>query len=145
MSRDYVSKKKKGLVRKRANFCCEYCQSLENFSPQTFSMEHVIPIILGGNNTLSNLALSCQTCNNHKYNKIEVFDKETQQTIPLFNPRKDTWTEHFKWSDDFKNILSLTNIGRVTIKTLDINRPSLLNFRYAVASAGEHPPFHTLP
>lgn len=90
MSRGYISKKKKELIRKRANFCCEYCQSLEDFSPQTFSMEHIIPIVLGGNDTLSNLALSCQTCNNHKYNKIKVFDDETQQILPLFNPRKDT-------------------------------------------------------
>lgn len=73
MSRGYISKKKKELIRKRANFCCEYCQSLEDFSPQTFSMEHIIPIVLGGNDTLSNLALSYQTCNNHKYNKIKVF------------------------------------------------------------------------
>lgn len=145
MSRDYISKKKKASVRKRANYCCEYCQSLEDFSPQTFSMEHVIPIILGGNSTLANLALSCQTCNNHKYNKIEVFDEVTQQTISLFNPRKDVWTEHFQWSDDFKYILSITDIGRVTSKTLDLNRPSLLNFRYAVALAGKHPPLHTLP
>ena len=144
MSRGYISKKKKELIRKRANFCCEYCQSLEDFSPQTFSMEHIIPIILGGNDTLSNLALSCQTCNNHKYNKIKVFDDETQQILPLFNPRKDTWTEHFQWSIDFINIVPLTDIGRVTIRTLDLNRPNLLNFRYAVTLAGEHPPLHTL-
>jgi hypothetical protein len=107
-------------------------------------MEHVIPVILGGNDALANLALSCQTCNNHKYNKVEVFDEVTQQTILLFNPRKDVWTEHFQWSGDFKNMLPLTDIGRVTIKTLDLNRLSLLNFRYAVALAGEHSPLHTL-
>jgi len=144
MSRDYISKKKKLLVRQRAFFCCEYCQSLEDFSPQTFSMEHIIPINLNGNSTLDNLALSCQTCNNHKYNKIEVLDNETQQLIPLFNPRKDNWTDHFQWNENFTLVLSLTGIGKVTIKTLNLNRPNLLNFRFAVALAGEHPPIHTI-
>jgi len=144
MSRSYISKKIKSLVRTRANHCCEYCQYLENYSPQSFSMEHIIPLHDGGENTLSNLALSCQGCNNHKHIKTSVLDEVSQKIVPLFHPRNDTWKEHFRWNENFSEIEAITDIGRVSIKTLKLNRSNLINFRIALFLTGEHPPLHTL-
>lgn len=45
------------------------------FAIQPFSIEHIIPKSQGGETTLDNLAFSCQGCNNHKYNKIEGYDR----------------------------------------------------------------------
>lgn len=67
MPKGYVSKKNKEFIRKLAYGCCEYCQSQEVFSTQNFSMEHIIPIHLGGSDKIENLALSCQGCNNYKW------------------------------------------------------------------------------
>lgn len=53
----------KNQVAKRARFICEYCFSQENFSPDPFALDHIIPISKGGNNELENLAFSCQGCN----------------------------------------------------------------------------------
>jgi 5-methylcytosine-specific restriction endonuclease McrA len=75
MSRTYLEKKKKKFVREHANFCCEYCQSSEDFSTQTFVMEHIIPIYANGDNSTDNLALSCQGCNGFKYVKTNVLMK----------------------------------------------------------------------
>jgi molybdenum cofactor biosynthesis enzyme MoaA len=44
----YISSKLRDLVAKRANFVCEYCKAQENFSADSFSVEHIKPIILGG-------------------------------------------------------------------------------------------------
>jgi len=64
-----VAAQQKQSVIQRARGCCEYCQSQLRFTNQAFSIEHIILKSLGGQNTLDNLALSCQSCNNHKYTK----------------------------------------------------------------------------
>ena len=52
------------FVLTRAEFCCEYCRSPQNFSSDDFAIEHIVPKSLGGMDVLDNLALSCQGCNN---------------------------------------------------------------------------------
>jgi len=58
----------------------------------------------------------------------------------LFNPRKNAWKDHFIWSDDEIQIISVTPIGRATINTLDLNRNRVLNIRLADKKIGQHPP-----
>jgi hypothetical protein len=89
---------------------------------------------------VDNLALSCQTCNNHKYNKTEGFDLKTGHIAPLFHPRRQVWREHFAWSKDATQIIGLTPTGRVTALMLDVNRESLVNLRGALHKMGKHPP-----
>lgn len=144
MANKYISKKNKDFIRKLAKGCCEYCQSQEAYSTQNFSMEHIIPTRLNGSNEIDNLALCCQGCNNFKFIKIGLEDKETGEFIPFFHPRKDIWTEHFKWSEDFLQIIPLTKIGEVTVKVLKMNRQQVINWRTAVLSIGKHPPVHTI-
>ena len=135
-----LSANERARVVERAKGCCEYCQSQERYSPDPFSVEHVIPLSKGGTNDLDNLAFACQGCNNRKYTSIEAFDTVRQSTVSLFHPRKHSWAEHFAWSDDSALILGLTPIGRAAIEKLQLNRSGLVNLRRILVEAGEHPP-----
>lgn len=127
-------------VVERAKGCCEYCKSQEQYSPDPFSVEHVVPLSKDGTNALDNLAFACQGCNNRKYVSIEAFDPLTQASVPLFHPRRHNWANHFAWSDDGCLVLGLTPIGRAAIEKLQLNRTGLVNLRRILAEAGEHPP-----
>ena len=127
-------------VEKRANKLCEYCQSPLEFSSDPFSVEHIFPISKGGTDDLENLALACQGCNGHKSTKTEAFDPISQTVAVFYNPRKDIWNEHFVWNEDFTEIIGKTAKSRATIKTLKLNRQSVINLRRILVLAGEHPP-----
>ena len=47
-------------VIERAGNCCEYCLSQRRFSPDPFSVEHIIPRSRRGPTRAENLTLSCQ-------------------------------------------------------------------------------------
>ena len=135
-----LSTGQRARVVERAKGCCEYCQSQERYSPDPFSVEHIIPLSRGGVNDLENLAFACQGCNNRKYTNVEALDPVNQSTVPLFHPRQHVWAEHFAWSDDGALVLGLTPIGRATIEKLQLNRSGLVNLRRVLFEAGEHPP-----
>jgi hypothetical protein len=133
------------LVRQRARRRCEYCLTLESFSPDTFTMEHIQPQILQGSNEAENLALSCQQCNRNKYTATEAIDPQTNTRTPIYNPRLDDWKTHFRWSLDFLEIEGITPSGRATIALLELNREGVVNLRRVLRISGEdHPPIETL-
>ena len=135
-----VSTELRALVMERARGCCEYCRSQTRFATQAFSVEHVVPRNRGGDSIEANLALSCQGCNNHKYNKTEGVDPISGATVALFHPRSDQWSAHFAWSHDATHVLGLTPTGRATVTALRLNREGLVNLRRVLYAAGEHPP-----
>jgi len=139
MSR-YASKENKVIVRKRAGGCCEYCKALRAFATSHFCAEHIIPFALGGSSELENLAYSCDICNINKAANITVTDPNTGQQIPLFNPRKDNWNDHFQWDDETLSIIGITLKGELTIQLLDMNRVEAVNLRRVLKAAGLHPP-----
>src|SRR2546428_7201939 len=63
MSEVALTGTQKQAVAQRAKECCEYCQSQARFSPDSFSVEHIVPRSRGGVDVSANLALSCQGCN----------------------------------------------------------------------------------
>lgn len=130
------------LVAERARNCCEYCHCQAAFSTQSLSLEHVVPIHLGGSNSLDNLALACQGCNSHKYTKQQGVDPGDGSLVPLFHPRQQTWGEHFCWSEDYTLIIGISPIGRATVEALKLNRSGLVNLRRALYALGAHPPAH---
>ena len=140
MHKSRVTIKQRRIVVERAQGCCEYCLSQANFSTESLSVEHIIPLSKGGQTHLDNLALSCQGCNNHKYTKIEAFDPVSRQLTPLYHPRQQTWEEHFAWNQDYTLIIGLTPTGRATVKTLHVNRKPIVNLRRVLYAANEHPP-----
>jgi 5-methylcytosine-specific restriction endonuclease McrA len=113
-------------VRQRANFLCEYCHTDETWQYIPFTIDHVIPVSEGGEDNLENLALACFHCNRYKSNQQMAFDRVTEQLVPLFNPRKHRWSDHFIWSGNGLLIIPLTAIGRATIELLEFNRERAL-------------------
>ncbi|MDH3601213.1 MAG: HNH endonuclease [Candidatus Tectomicrobia bacterium] len=126
-------------VERRAQGRCEYCQSPAKYSTQPFSLDHIIPRSQSGETSVENLALACQGCNNHKYNKTQSRDPVTDQLVDLFNPRQQRWQDHFTWNECFELIIGLTATGRVSVGVLKLNRPELVNLRRLLYAAGEHP------
>ena len=127
-------------VKERARGCCEYCLAQSEFSSDNFSIEHIIPVVRGGTNDLENLALSCQSCNNHKFTAVTGVDPATGVIVPLFHPRNEDWNEHLEWDTDFSKIIGRTSIGRATVLRLKLNRTGLVNLRRVLHQAGVHPP-----
>ncbi len=128
------------VVIDRARGICEYCGSQARFATQSFSIEHIVPRSKGGTSTPENLALACQGCNNHKYNKISGRDPATGEIIRLFHPRHQSWDEHFVWNEDYSLIIGITAWGRTTVETLQLNRSALVGLRRVLFAMGEHPP-----
>lgn len=94
-----INEATRSLVRQRAKSVCEYCHSLEEASAAQFAIDHILPQSRGGSDELDNLALACQRCNSYRYNFTEGIDPLTQQSITLFNPREQNWSDHFiVWS-----------------------------------------------
>ncbi len=140
MARQPITARQKHFIIHRARGCCEYCQSQLRFTNQAFSIEHIVPKSQGGQNTLDNLALSCQSCNNHKYTKTTGVDPLTGETTPLYHPRQESWSDHFAWNEDCTLIIGLTPTGRATVEALQLNKPGLVNLRRILYAVGEHPP-----
>ncbi|MEA5549681.1 HNH endonuclease [Anabaena cylindrica UHCC 0172] len=128
-------------VRLRAKSCCEYCYSQEKFATHSFSIEHIKPLSKGGESNFDNLALSCQGCNNYKYNKTEIQDPVSREIVPIYHPQQQNWQEHFSWNENYTLIIGLTPIGRATVELLRLNREGLVNLRRILYAMGEHPPF----
>lgn len=65
---------------------CEYCRSPEEFSLDTFTVDHIVPIAHAGNDVLENFPFACHNCNNRKQDHRVVPDPETGQRVPFYNP-----------------------------------------------------------
>lgn len=130
----------KQAVIQRANGLCEYCKSPADYSPQPFSIEHILPLSAGGGSELDNLAYACQGCNNHKYTKTTGFDSLSNSDVALFHPRQDVWGTHFGWSHGGLEVIGLTATGRATVQELQLNRKNLVNLRALLLLADLHPP-----
>lgn len=90
----------------------------------------------GGGNDITNLAAACMGCNGHKHACQEEADPLTGERVRLFHPRRDTWTEHFSWSDDYFYIIGGTPIGRATVARLHLNRSGVVNLRKSLRRLG---------
>jgi hypothetical protein len=126
-------------VEAQARGLCEYCRSPAKYSPQSFSVEHILPRSQGGKPVPENLALSCQGCNNHKYAKTAGIDPISGSSVPLFHPRQHQWRQHFTWNEDSSRVIGLTPIGRATVEALQLNREGLVNLRQLLFAVGQHP------
>jgi len=130
-----ISDEVKQAIRARANYICEYCHSPERLSANRFTVDHVIPKSLGGSDALDNLALACRRCNERRYNFVAGIDPETQAIVPIFNPRKQNWNEHFVWLNRGVVIEGTTPIGRATCLRLDLNDTRYINSLNSIYSS----------
>lgn len=135
-----IPKSIKITLKAVANNRCEYCKSPKAFSTELFTNDHIIPLSKNGTNDMENLAYSCSGCNTFKHDKVEAYHSSLDKIFPLFNPRRQKWSEHFSWNNDFTQIIPLTPIGQVTIEQLKLNREQLQNLRRVLVIVSKHPP-----
>jgi hypothetical protein len=65
-------------------------------------------------------------------------DPQTGVTVPLFNPRKDDWNDHFRWQA--YEVKPLTPTGRATVAALELNHARRIRIRQAEELFGLFPP-----
>lgn len=124
----------RGLIRHRARGHCEYCGFPEAFSQRPFHSDHVIAQQHGGATEAANLAWACYHCNLHKGPNLTSVDPETRETTRLFNPRSDSWDQHFEWRGAF--LIGRSPIGRATVFLLRLNEPMVIATRAALMDEG---------
>lgn len=100
-------------------------------------VEHINP---QGGDGLDNLCLSCANCNLSKASATSAKDPETDETVALFNPRQQIWSDHFQWIDEGLRIQGKTAIGRATIERLKMNKERVIRARRNWIKGGTHPP-----
>ncbi len=119
MSVTYIPTALRNSVYKRADGRCEYCRISEAVSFAKHQIDHIIAEKHGGQTVEENMALSCALCNKYKGSDLTSIDGKTGAIVPLFNPRKDVWSEHFKIENE--TFIGLTLNARATIQLLQIN------------------------
>jgi 5-methylcytosine-specific restriction endonuclease McrA len=116
------------LVKRRAGDRCEYCRVPQAATPLIpFHVEHIIARQHEGSDSPDNLAIACDRCNAHKGPNLTSIAQNTGAIVRLFNPRQDTWEDHFRL--DGGTIVGLTPCGRVTARLLNMNAPRRVQLR----------------
>ena len=126
------------LVIQRADNRCEYCGISQIGQVATFHIDHIVPVVAGGETIAENLALACVSCSLRKGARQSLEDSKTGEVVSIFNPRQQAWKEHFAWNG--VQVVGLTATGRATLQALDLNRATMLAIRAEEELLGRHPP-----
>jgi len=135
-----IPREQRRRIAEEAQYRCGYCQTQEVVSGIPLTIEHITPKAKGGSDDNENVWLSCRLCNEKKGILLEALDPNTGETVPLFNPRTQMWSDHFAWSEDGSRILPKTAIGRATVDVLSLNDELRVHARAIWVKAGYHPP-----
>lgn len=125
------------FVRDRADRRCEYCLLHENDVLLPHEPDHIVASRHRGVTAGSNLAWACFLCNRRKGTDLSSIDPKTGQIAPLFNPRTDVWSDHFRLQEG--RIVPLTPAGRVTECLLQLNTPESIETRRLLSLADREP------
>ncbi len=98
------------------------------------TIDHIIAEKHGGTSVSANLALACTICNARKGTDLASIDEQTDSIEPLFNPRRDRWSDHFRLADGRIEPLSAT--GRATVRLLRLNHPQRVKERELLVAMG---------
>jgi hypothetical protein len=135
-----ISNEVKARVRAQAGNQCGYCRSAQRYLLGVLEIDHIIPQAHGGTDNEENLWLACRLCNGFKGAQIQAYDPITEVYAPLFNPRSQVWSTHFRWSEDGLEIIGRTPCGRATVVALQLNHIIAVTVRREWVAAGWHPP-----
>lgn len=116
----YISDALRKQVEYRADNICEYCLIPIEETYFGGEIDHIIGIKHSGETVLENLAFACQPCNRNKGSDLGSNSATTNILTRFYNPRIDTWTEHFRLNEDAE-IKPLTEIGEVTARIFKFN------------------------
>ncbi len=64
----------------------------------------------------------------------------SSREVALFNPRKQRWFEHFRWTNDGTTIQGRTACGRATVNALQLNNMVAVTVRRYWIQARWRPP-----
>jgi hypothetical protein len=123
----------------RAEEACEYCKLPQWSQEATFHIDHIQPRADGGETIADNLALACVSCSLKKSARIQALDPRSMRFVSLFHPRKDRWSDHFRWTRSWR-LMGRTAKGRATIEALGMNRPAILLIRRVWGALGAFDP-----
>ncbi|MCW5551527.1 MAG: HNH endonuclease [Verrucomicrobiae bacterium] len=137
MSRTAIPAALRLFIHQRAAGRCEYCRLHDDDSLLPHEPDHIIATQHGGEPTAENLALACFDCNRFKGPNLSSIDPESGAVVPLFNPRREVWAEHFR--ADGARIVALTAQGRATVTLLRMNARERLLHRQALLKTGRFP------
>ena len=126
------------IVRTRAHNCCEYCLLPQDSCSLTHHIEHIVPRQHGGTDDHSNLALACHRCNLRKSPNLTGIDPITGEIVPLFDPRRDRWPDHFRVRGPV--VEGITAIGRTTVRALSMNDARRIERRELLAGRSDVSP-----
>jgi hypothetical protein len=126
------------LVWQRAKGCCEYCQLSQEHSVLPHGVDHIRAKKHRGPHNMENTCIACAHCNAAKSSNVAGYDPETDDLVPLFNPRDDMWNDHFFWEGAL--LLGKTPVGRATIDVLSINDAICVDQREYLIKAELFPP-----
>ncbi|WP_037300838.1 HNH endonuclease [Runella limosa] len=132
-----ISERLRKEVSLRAGFKCEYCLIPEFFLATTFHIDHIRSQKHGGKTTIENLAYTCPHCNQNKGSDVATFIGESEQLIRFFNPRTDTWYDHFQLING--EIVGVTEIGKATVIILHFNQTERVILRANLIEIGMYP------
>jgi hypothetical protein len=135
-----LGRKLRDEVAGRAGFRCEYCLLHEDDSGFSHQPDHIVSIKHGGSSDSANLAYACVLCNRHKGSDIASIDPVSGELVPLFNPRSDRWSEHFRVDGEY--ILALSRTGGATIRLLQLNALERTMERRLLHSLARYPERH---
>jgi hypothetical protein len=110
----------------------------QEFDRTPFEIDHIIAAKHKGPTVVANLALSCFYCNSFKGSDISGLDGLSRKLKPLFNPRRQKWSRHFRWEGAY--LIGRTPTGRVTAELLRINDPFRVELREELIVEGLFPP-----
>ncbi len=140
MKRGSVPVSLRRKVMKAARNRCGYCLAPQYLSNIPLEVEHIIPPGAGGTDEEDNLWASCSACNGHKSNRTHARDPKTGRTVRLFNPRKQKWTQHFRWDATGTRVVGTTACGRATVEALCLNDELAISARMWWKKSGWFPP-----
>lgn len=133
----YVSVELRRFVADRARAACEYCRIHEADTFLGCQVDHIVSEKHGGATIADNLAFACVFCNRSKGTDVGSLTSNGQ-FVRFFNPRVDSWNDHFTLED--ASIVARSDIGEVTTKILGFNAPERLLERKLLIKVGRYPP-----
>lgn len=140
MSQTHIPKKLRQHVGEQAKHRCGYCHTQEAVVGSPMEIDRIVPEALGGATVEDNLWLACSLYNSYKGARVAALDPVTGEMVALFNPRTQSWPEHFAWESNGTLIVGRTPTGRATVVALWLNRTPLVRAREMWVRAGWHPP-----
>jgi len=131
-----MSPELRSFVRERGGRRCEYCRFPDEQLPWSpFHLDHLVARQHGGGDEAANLVWACARCNSRKGTNLSGVGPDSSEIVRIFNPRVQSWNDHFTIVDGA--VLGLTPTGRATVWLLDMNFEPRLLLRTQLIKAGK--------